>query len=96
MTMPFVICEDGGYPLLDYLMKPFGQRNLDNRKRIYNYRLSRARRSVECCFGMMAQKWRILLESIETNVETAKLITKAVCFLHNFVMTHESATTFLV
>lgn len=93
ITTPFVLIGDGGYPLLDYLMKPFPERNSDDRKRIYNYRLSRARRSVECAFGIMASKWRILQKAIETDVSTAIKVTKAVCILHNFVMENEQPST---
>lgn len=91
IKMPFVLIGDGGYPLLNYLMRPFGQRNIDDRKRIFNYRLSRARRTVDCCFGIMASKWRILHKAIETDVNTALTIVKAICILHNFVLTHENS-----
>jgi hypothetical protein len=91
IKIPFVLVGDRGYPLLNYLMRPFGQRNADDMKRVYNYRLSRARRSAECTFGIMASQWRILQKAIETNVDTAISITKAVCILHNFLMTHERA-----
>lgn len=84
ITAPFVIVADEGYPLLPYLMRPFPQRQLDNRKRIYNYRLSRARRSVECAFGMLSSKWRVLHKAIEADVKTAAAVVKAVCVLHNY------------
>lgn len=89
IKIPFVLVGDGGYPLMNYLMRPFPLRNIENTKVIYNYRLSRARRSVECCFGIMAAKWRILQKAIETKVDTAISITKAVCILHNFVKTED-------
>lgn len=92
IKIPFVLVGDGGYPLMNYLMRPFSLRNIENTKTIYNYQLSRARRSVECCFGIMAAKWRILQKAIETKVNTAISITKAVCILHNFVMTEDRST----
>lgn len=87
--IPFVLVGDEGYPLLPYLMRPYPARNLDNRQRIFNYRLSRARRSVECAFGIMSSKWRILHKCIETNEENAVKIIKAICILHNFVLDNE-------
>ncbi|PNF36798.1 hypothetical protein B7P43_G09637, partial [Cryptotermes secundus] len=90
---PFVMVGDEAYPLLQYLMRPYPKRILDNRKRIYNYRLSRARRSVECAFDIMCSKWRVLLKAIETDVSNASNIVKAICVLHNFILTHEPFQT---
>ena len=53
----FVLLGDEGYALLPYLMsctqaKP-GHQNF-----IFNYRLSRAKRSIDCAFGIMLAKWK--------------------------------------
>lgn len=57
--IPYVIVGDEAFPFKPYLMKPFASRTIDNRKRIYNYRHSRARRTVECAFGILAQTFEI-------------------------------------
>lgn len=44
---PYYFVGDEAFPLSRYLMRPYPQRTLDNVKRIYNYRLSRGRKSVE-------------------------------------------------
>ncbi|XP_075440892.1 uncharacterized protein LOC142486104 [Ascaphus truei] len=54
-------------------------------------RLSRARRYVECAFGIMSAKWRILFKAIETSVPNAKSIVKCVAILHNVVIDLEGA-----
>lgn len=36
--MPFFFIGDGAFPLSRHIMKPFGQRNLTDEKRIFNYR----------------------------------------------------------
>ena len=72
-----------------HLMKPYARRYLDNTKRIYNYRHSRARRVVECAFGMMSTKWRALQSTLYMSPEHAKLIALACCVLHNFVRRRE-------
>nr|CAI5819751.1 unnamed protein product [Callosobruchus analis] len=55
----------------------------------YNYRLSRARMTVECTFGICSAKFRILLKSIGTKVENAVHISKAICILHNVIIDME-------
>lgn len=92
---PFVFIGDEAYPLLRHVMKPYARKNLDQSKGKYNKALSRARKTIECAFGIAAAKWRILCKSIETSVETAELIVKAVCILHNVIMDKEGTLNIL-
>ncbi|KAH7708069.1 nuclease HARBI1-like protein [Aphelenchoides avenae] len=70
------------------MMKPYpaAAANASLRKRVYNYRLCRARRVIENVFGIMAAKWRILLGTIATSPELADDIVEAICCLHNFII----------
>lgn len=83
--LPFVLIGDEAFPLSKNLLRPFGGTHLDDKKKIYNYRLSRARRYVECAFGILANKWRILHRPLDVDPETAIKIVKACTALHNFV-----------
>jgi hypothetical protein len=61
-------------------------------KSAFNYRLSRDRRCVECAFGILCDKWRILTKYIETDPVRACAIIKAACMLHNFVRQMDHTT----
>lgn len=65
--------------------------NTEPKKRIFNYRLSRARRIIENTFGIMAQRWRILRRPFKAKDENITKITGACVILHNFVMSEPVA-----
>nr|CAI5842128.1 unnamed protein product [Callosobruchus analis] len=84
---PYVIVADEAFPLLANLLKPYPQRMLSYENRIFNYRLSRARRLVECGFGILANRWRVLLNKIHLGPEKVELITLTCVVLHNYLAT---------
>ena len=84
---PFCIVADDAFPLRDHLMKPFPQRNLSHQQRIFNYRLSRARRCVENAFGIMASRFRVLLNPIALGPKKVDCVIIACCTLHNMLRT---------
>lgn len=86
VAVPYVFLSDEAYPLTTYLMKPFGGGNLTDDERNFNNRLSRARKAVECAFGRLYTKWRLLSKCIETNIELADKIVKTICLLHNIII----------
>jgi hypothetical protein len=57
--MPFVVVGDEAFGLSEYVLRPFPRRNLSIQKKVFNYMHTRARRMVECAFGILASKWRI-------------------------------------
>ena len=52
---------------------------------LYNYRLTRARRMVECAFGILCSKWRIFHRAIDVRPDFCDVIDKTGRILHNFV-----------
>lgn len=82
---PYFFVADEAFPLKNYLMRPYSKRTLDNRKRVFNYRLSRGRKSVECAFGMLVSKFRLFEGPICCKEETINSVIKAACVLHNFI-----------
>jgi len=58
-------------------------------QRIFNYRLSRARRVIENAFGILVSKWSILKGSIYCKPETTESIVMVLICLHNFLLESE-------
>ncbi|KAK5648000.1 hypothetical protein RI129_002892 [Pyrocoelia pectoralis] len=85
--IPHVLVADDAFPLKERIMKPYKFHGLSNEQRIYNYRICRARRIVENVFGILTNRFRILLNTMNVNVEKVVLITKVCCILHNYLMT---------
>jgi len=85
IKLPYVIVADEAFGMLENLMRPFGGNLLSHEKKIYNYRHTLARRYIECTFGIMSNKWRILHRPLDVNIEFAQDIVKAICVLHNYV-----------
>ena len=53
----------------------------------YNYYLSQLRINIECCFGMLVNKFRVLSRTLETtSLERALLTFRVCCALHNFII----------
>ncbi|XP_066999876.2 putative nuclease HARBI1 [Anabrus simplex] len=82
---PYFFVGDEAFPLQKHIMRPYPRRELTNERRIFNYRLSRARKSVECGFGMLASKFRVLGTAIACKPDKIDNIIRAICVLHNFI-----------
>ncbi|KAK0154749.1 Protein ALP1-like [Merluccius polli] len=82
---PHVFVADEAFPLRRNLMRPFPGRTLARDRRVFNYRLSRARLVVECAFGILASQWRLYRRVLEVQQDVAEGCVKATCVLHNFL-----------
>ncbi|XP_048020927.1 protein ANTAGONIST OF LIKE HETEROCHROMATIN PROTEIN 1-like [Megalobrama amblycephala] len=86
---PHVFVADEAFPLRRNLMRPFPGRTLPPERRVFNYRLSRARLVVENAFGILSSQWRMYRRLIEVHPEVAEKCVKATCVLHNFMRCSE-------
>lgn len=87
-AFPYYIVADAAFPLKPYIMKPYPQRALDASKRVYNYRISRARRVVENAFGILSSRFRVFGKPLSIRPSKADSVVLAACALHNFLRMH--------
>ena len=87
------IVADDASPLSLNILKPYPQRNLDRPKRIFNYRLSRSRRVVENAFGILANRFREFLKTINLSPYKVTNANLAACCLHNVWLKTASMST---
>ncbi|KAJ4427185.1 hypothetical protein ANN_24801 [Periplaneta americana] len=84
---PHITVGDEAFPLKKYLLRPYGRHHLDGdeTKKIFNYRLSRARNVVENAFGILTARWRIFRRYMEVQPNMVDRIVLASCCLHNML-----------
>ena len=83
--LPHFIIADDAFPLKDWLMKPFPNRQMTREERLFNYRLSRARRVVENAFGILSHRFRVLMSPMLIYPNNAVTVIMACCVLHNLI-----------
>lgn len=62
---------------------------MTNKRRIFNYRLPRARKSAECAFGTLTAKFKIFEGPMCCKEETVNSVIKASVVLHNLIIIRE-------
>lgn len=84
-NIPYFIVGDDAFPLKTYLMKPYSRRNLSHDEVVANYRLSRARRTSENAFGILANVFRVFHTPIYLEPRKVVKVVLAACALHNYL-----------
>ena len=79
IKIPYFIVADRAFPLKTYIMHPYPSRNLYKKKRIFNYRLSKARMNGENAFGILSSRFKFLLKSLHF-----KPASRLICLLIYF------------
>lgn len=92
--IPYVFLGDAAFALGDNLMKPFsGIHQKQSAERIFNYRLSRARRVVENVFGICSSVFRVLRKPMLLEPKKAEVVVMTVICLHNFLRQSKTSRT---
>lgn len=84
-NVSFVFIADDAFALREDFLKPFPMQNLTYEERIFNYRLSCARRVVENAFGILATRFRVFHTTINFAPSKVVDIVLACVVLHHFL-----------
>uniref|UniRef100_A0A914WM27 DDE Tnp4 domain-containing protein n=1 Tax=Plectus sambesii TaxID=2011161 RepID=A0A914WM27_9BILA len=92
IQLPPVIVADEGFGLDTNVMRPFSRSpTLSLRDRIFNYRLSRARRISENTFGVLVNRWRLFRGELIGTPASCRRRIHACLILHNYVRSFDSS-----
>lgn len=93
--LPYYFLGDSAFSLGENLMKPYaGTHSKGSKERVFNYRLSRARRVVENAFGILASVFRILRKPFLLQPQKVETIVMTLVLLHNFLRRSSSCTVY--
>ena len=85
-NIPYHIVGDDAFAMKSWLLKPFSHRSMVHHERVFNYRLSRARRVVENAFGVLQMRWRVFGRTQQCRPSVVKKVVLCACILHNMLM----------
>ena len=78
---------DEAFPLQQHVMRPYPGRQCSLDQEAYNYRHSRARRIVECAFGILATRWRVFYTRLAIHPTNVTKVVQGAIILHNMLQT---------
>nr|CAI5864826.1 unnamed protein product [Callosobruchus analis] len=90
---PYVFVADDAFALTINFMRPYAGQLSQSPERVFNYRLSRARRIVENAFGIMASVFRVFRKPMQLKVDNVEKITKACVYLHNYLRKSKTSSS---
>ncbi|XP_053660387.1 uncharacterized protein LOC128709417 [Anopheles marshallii] len=89
IEVPYFFLGDQAFAMKEYCLRTYGGMHpAESMERNFNYRHSRARRTVESAFGILAKVFRVLAKPIDLEPDIAEKVVLAVVTLHNFRRRH--------
>lgn len=84
--MPYCFVGDEAYAMRPDFIQPFPQRAISDRQDIYNRLHCKARRYIECAFGIMTMQFGVFRSAIPNfKLEMIETMIVALCILHNIL-----------
>ncbi|KAL7296734.1 hypothetical protein TKK_0010147 [Trichogramma kaykai] len=88
IVAPFYLVGDGGFPLKNYLLKPYmNTQHMTPAMNVFNYRLSHVRHIIECAFGRLRNQWAVNHQELAWKINTTEQIIYSTVCLHNYKIT---------
>ncbi len=81
--IPNYLIRDPAYPLLPHCLKEYDTCDT-NEKVIFNSMVRSTRNPVECAFGRLKARWRVLTKRLDVDLTIAPTLIYACFVLHNF------------
>jgi len=80
------IFGDNAYVNNKYMVTPYKNVAIGTDEDNYNFYVSQLRINIECAFGMLVHRWRILRRPLDANMGIKKItaLTHCLCKLHNY------------
>ena len=84
----YVFVGEDAFALAPYIIKPFRHNDptQSEDKRICSHWLSRTRRVVEIAFGILSNRFRVLMSAMHVDPKLAKIVVLASMALHNILL----------
>ena len=89
--LPYFLLGDEIFSLKTWLMRSFPG-SLDDSQKIFHYRLSSARRTIENAFGILVARWQIFKRPIRASIETVQSISGACVCPHKYLQKIQSSS----
>ncbi|KAL3797257.1 hypothetical protein HJC23_004549 [Cyclotella cryptica] len=82
----YFIC-DGGYLRWPELVCPYKHEPVASKKGFFSSKIESVRKDVECVFGILKKRWKILDYGIRfSNMQVVEKVFVVCCMLHNFML----------
>ncbi|XP_004523624.1 uncharacterized protein LOC101462749 [Ceratitis capitata] len=86
---PYYFAGNLCMPLLKTIMRTYRRFEESDRRKIFNYRISRGYQVIDNAFGILIARMHIFQKAINTKPDDCKSIVRAAVVLHNFIMVND-------